>query len=178
MEGWGPASQDQVTRGHPVWLLSMDSASASWCGDMTGWQCQAYPAGPIAQGWHLHLAQPWAQEVLRDHNLSPELQPKSWGHPRRDGPSPDTRVTLSTPPGTPGSLGGCWVIPGAALRLCPCSQVLDLEVWEQVSAGTLCQAGLGWGEGQICLVWAGGLPRGLPCPTCPPARGCSEGGWL
>lgn len=176
MEGWGPASQEQVTWGHPVWLLSMDSASASWYGDTTGWQCQAYPAGPTAQGWHLHPAQPWLQEVLRDHNLSPELQTKSWGHPRGDGPCPDTHVILPTSPGTP--LGGCWVISGAVLRLCPCSQVLELEVWEQVSAGTPSQAVLGSGEGQICLVWARDLPRGWLCPTCPPARGCSEGGWL
>lgn len=139
----------------------------------------AVPGSPCgAQGWHLHLGQPWPQEVLRDHSLSPELQQKILGTSREDGPSPDTRVTLPTSPGTPGSLGGCWVIPGAVLRLCPCSQVLELEVWEQVSAGTPCQAVLRWGEGQICLLWAGGLPPGLPCPTCPPARGCSEGGWL
>lgn len=54
--------------------------------------------GSLAQGWHLHPAQPWPQEVLRGHSLTPVFQPKAWGHPRGDAPSPCTLVTLSASP--------------------------------------------------------------------------------
>lgn len=138
------------------------------------------PWGPPAQGWHLHPAQPWPQEVLRGHGLSPELQPKPWGHPRGVARplTPCDRLHLPRDPREPG-----WVLgaPRAVLRLCHCSQVLDSEVWEQVSAVSPCQAGLGWGEGQDAqqscpVLRRGSATRLAPSHTCPRARGCSEGG--
>ena len=141
--------------------------------------------GSLAQGWHLHPAQPWPWEMLRGQSLSPVFQPKAWGHPRGDAPSPCTLVTLSASPWTPGSLawaGGC--SQGWVLRLCHCSQVLGLEVWEQVSAGTplprVCRDGeRGSTPGRAALWRAGGLPRGWSHPArCPPLGGCSEEGWV
>lgn len=69
--------------------------------------------------------------------------------------------------------GGC--SQGWVLRLCHCLQVLELEVWEQVSAGTplprVCQDGEGaappaevpCGEQGLCHE-AGPVPRGVSPP--------------
>lgn len=181
MEGWGPASRDQVTWGHPAWLLSMDSASAPRCGGRTGWQCQAYPGGPQPRAGTYTLPSPGhrgCSEVTacpQSFSQNPGDTPGGMARPL----TPCDRLHLPRDPREPG-----WVLgaPRAVLRLCHCSQVLDSEVWEQVSAVSPCQAGLGWGEGQdtqqSCPVLRrGSATRLAPSHTCPRGRGCSGGGW-
>lgn len=113
---------------------------------------------------HLPLTQlcPW--ELLRGNNLSPVFQPKAWGHLRGNAPSPCTLESLSASLWTlrawHGRVGSkC--SQGWLLTLCCCLQVLELEVWEQVSGGTLLPSMCWTREGDItpsraALQWAGG----------------------
>lgn len=83
------------SRGHgdKPWVAS--SVPASQRRDGTGWQCPPSRTGTYS------LPNPWPQELLRGHSLSPLFLPKAWGHPRGDAPSPGTLVTLFVSPWTP-----------------------------------------------------------------------------
>lgn len=165
MEGWGPASRDQVTWGHPAWLLSMDSASAPRCGDRTGWQCQAYPGGPQPRAGTYTLPSP-------GHRGCSEVTACPQSFSQNPGDTPGGMARPLTPCDRlhlPRDSPAAWVGAG-------CSQGRAQTVPLLAGAGL---GGLGAGECCVPLPgWAGlgrgaGHPAELPCA----AQGlCHEAG--